>query len=83
MRAILSPLAATVVLAALMTLASLVAGSSAARANDRAPVPASGPPPDDAAVKHAKRTACLKDAKAKKLVGAQKAAFLKHCVATS
>lgn len=79
MRVILSPLAATVVLAALMTLASLAAGSSAAPAN--APVPASGPPPDDAAVKHAKRMACLKDAKAKKLVGAQKAAFLKQCVA--
>lgn len=39
--------------------------------------PASG----DAAAKHAKRTACLKDAKAKKLVGAAKTSFLKNCVA--
>jgi hypothetical protein len=34
----------------------------------------------DAAEKHAKRTACLKDAKSKKLVGAQKTAFLKDCM---
>lgn len=34
----------------------------------------------DAAAKHAKRTACLKDAKSKKLVGAQKTAFLKDCM---
>jgi hypothetical protein len=34
----------------------------------------------DAAEKHAKRTACLKDAKGKKLVGAQKTAFLKDCM---
>ncbi len=36
----------------------------------------------DAAEKHAKRTACLKDAKSKKLVGAQKTAFLKDCMST-
>jgi hypothetical protein len=35
---------------------------------------------DAAAAKHAKRTACLKDAKAKKLVGADKSAFLKDCM---
>jgi hypothetical protein len=38
-------------------------------------------PAADAAAKHAKRTACLKDAKAKKLVGAEKTAFLKNCIA--
>jgi hypothetical protein len=43
--------------------------------------PAATPPPGDAAAKHAKRTACLKDAKAKKLVGAEKTAFLKDCIA--
>jgi len=37
---------------------------------------------DDAAAKHAKRTACLKSAKEKKLVGAQKSAFVKECVGT-
>jgi hypothetical protein len=35
----------------------------------------------DAAAKHAKRTACLKDAKTKKLLGAQKTAYVKDCVA--
>jgi hypothetical protein len=35
----------------------------------------------DAAAKHAKRTACLKDAKTKKLVGAEKTSFLKNCIA--
>jgi hypothetical protein len=43
--------------------------------------PAAAPPPGDAAAKHAKRTACLKDAKAKKLVGAEKTAFLRNCIA--
>ncbi len=45
-----------------------------------APAP-SAPPSGDAAAKHAKRTACLKDAKTKKLVGADKTAFLKNCMA--
>ena len=40
------------------------------------------PTANDAAAKHAKRTACLKDAKTKKLVGAEKSAFLKDCIAT-
>jgi hypothetical protein len=38
-------------------------------------------PASDAAAKHAKRTACLKDAKTKKLVGADKTSFLKNCIA--
>jgi hypothetical protein len=42
--------------------------------------PSSALPASDAAVKHAKRTACLKDAKTKKLVGADKTAFLKSCI---
>jgi hypothetical protein len=45
--------------------------------------PASAPaatPSGDAAAKHAKRTSCLKDAKAKKLVGAEKTEFLKNCI---
>ena len=46
-----------------------------------APTPSSAPPSVDAAAKHAKRTACLKDAKTKKLVGADKTAFLKTCIA--
>jgi hypothetical protein len=40
---------------------------------------ASGNPSD--AEKHAKRTACLKEAKARKLVGPQKTAYVKDCIA--
>jgi len=40
-----------------------------------------GPAASDAAAKHAKRTACLQDAKTKKLVGAEKTAFLRDCIA--
>jgi hypothetical protein len=62
---------------------SIVAAQSAP-----APAPAAAPPPaaatgssadNDAAAKHAKRTACLKEARAKKLVGAQKTAYIKDC----
>ena len=35
---------------------------------------------DDAAAKHAKRTACIHQARTKKLVGAQKTAFIKGCI---
>jgi hypothetical protein len=44
------------------------------------PAPPSLPSAGDAAAKHAKRTACLKETKATKLVGAQKTAFLKNCI---
>jgi len=54
-------------------------GTVAPPAAKTAPAPA--PPSGDAAAKHAKRTACLKDAKAKKLVGGDKTAFLKNCIA--
>ena len=36
----------------------------------------------DLAAKHAKRTACLKDAKSKKLVGVAKTSYISHCVQT-
>ena len=45
-------------------------------------VPDSNAPVSDAAEKHVKRTACVKDAKAKKLVGAQRNAYIKSCVAS-
>jgi hypothetical protein len=34
----------------------------------------------DAAARHVKRTACLKEAKARKLVGAERTTFLKSCI---
>jgi hypothetical protein len=63
-----------------------------ASADSAAPVPAPAPAAsapstnaaplaaDAAAAKHAKRTACLKEAKTKKLVGADKSGFLKDCM---
>jgi hypothetical protein len=35
---------------------------------------------NDAAARHAKRTNCLKEARARKLIGAEKTAFLKSCI---
>ena len=72
--------------AAVVLSLSAIGGSAAPRALADVP-PASAPgtpaatPPSDAAAKHTKRTACLKDAKAKKLVGADKTSFLKTCIA--
>ena len=45
------------------------------------PAAATGTPDNDAAARHAKRTACLKQARAKKLVGAQRTAYIKDCTA--
>ncbi len=64
---------------------SLVASSSDAAPSAPAPAPgaadAGSASADAAAARHAKRTECLKQAKLKKLVGAQKTAFVKECVA--
>jgi hypothetical protein len=54
------------------------AAATAATPADAAPSPA--PVAGDAAAKHVKRTACLKEAKTKKLIGAEKTAFLKSCI---
>jgi hypothetical protein len=51
-------------------------------ASSQAAAAAGDPAAGDPAAKHAKRTACLKDAKGKKLVGADKTAFIKRCIAT-
>jgi hypothetical protein len=48
------------------------------------PAPAAPAAPadgSDAAAKHAKRTACLQEARSKKLVGAARTAYVKNCVA--
>ena len=69
--------------------ASGPSGDVAKTASPKA-VPATAAPPStttpdapasDAAARHAKRTACLKQAKAKKLVGTGKNSFIKDCVA--
>jgi hypothetical protein len=74
--------------AACLCLMPLAGGFSATPPSQRADAPAAAAPGSpttapsgDAAAKHAKRTACLKDAKAKKLVGPEKTSFLKNCIA--
>jgi hypothetical protein len=54
--------------------------ASAATATPAATAPSPAPVASDAAAKHVKRTACLKEAKTKKLIGADKTAFLKSCI---
>jgi len=83
--AVLTLLAAAAVFAAAPAgaaqAAEMAEGSPAA---DEAPAGSStASPTGDAAAKHAKRTACLKAAKAKKLVGADRASFLKNCIASA
>jgi hypothetical protein len=58
---------------------------AAQQATPQTPAPSTATPAStaaagDAAAKHAKRTACLKEAKARKLLGAEKTAFLKDCI---
>lgn len=84
MRAWVSTTAACLLLSALAGASEPPAGTSPAPAG--APSTAAGTAAgtaadNEAAAKHAKRTACLKTAKAKKLVGPQKTAFMKDCVA--
>ena len=78
------------------TLAAAVCLSLSAIAGSRADAPpasradattqpaphadAAASPSSDAAARHAKRTACLKEARAKKLIGADKTSFLKSCI---
>jgi hypothetical protein len=80
MRVLLAVLALSVCLWPLM-------GSHAGGAGD--PQPATEPPPktpapiaDSAdAARHAKRTACIKQAREKRLIGAEKTQFIRDCVA--
>jgi len=58
------------------------APASTTPAASATPVAAAPAVAGDAAARHVKRTACLKDAKARKLIGAEKTAFLKTCIDT-
>ena len=78
---------------ALLIALSGLAGAWSSAASD---APATVPPPpaatppvpagstasgdSEAAARHAKRTACINQARAKKLVGAQKTAYIKGCI---
>jgi hypothetical protein len=88
MRSLISATAAFVVCAPLAGAfaAGTAGGQQPAHPKNPAPAPTIAPasttvPDNDAAAKHAKRTACLKETKAKKLVGAQKNSFIKDCMA--
>ena len=76
----------------LLALLSTCLASQASLADSPAPpaasaataAPAAAPAGGiDHAAKHAKLTACRDQARAKKLIGAEKKAFIAHCVATS
>jgi hypothetical protein len=69
--------------ASALCLGLFLAGQPAAPqtpASSSAATPSATQVANDAAAKHAKRTACLKDAKTRKLIGADKTAFLKECM---
>jgi hypothetical protein len=74
-------LCAITVQRAITQTATPAAAAAPAAAATPSQAAGSASPASDAAAKHAKRTACLKDAKTKKLVGAEKSAFLKDCIA--
>ncbi len=59
------------------------AAATAAAATETAGTPAATAADNEAAAKHAKRTACRKKARAKKLVGDEKTTFIKDCVDAS
>jgi hypothetical protein len=77
--AVVLSLSAVTAFAAPPTSADAPAATPATAA--AAPGTPAAAPPSDAAAKHAKRTACLKNARAKKLVGADKTSYLKTCIA--
>ncbi len=60
--------------------ASTAPAAASSTPGSPAPVAAAPAVAGDAAARHVKRTACLKDAKARKLIGAEKTAFLKTCI---
>jgi hypothetical protein len=63
------------------TAPATTAPAATAPATPAASAPNAGPIAADAAARHVKRTACLKEAKTKKLIGADKTVFLKACIA--
>jgi hypothetical protein len=62
-----------------LALASLAAQLACAQQSAPPAAPAPATTGSDAADRHAKRTACIKDAKAKKLHGPDKTAYIKNC----
>ena len=71
-------LAATALCFSFLVLAALPATPQASP--PAATAPSATQVANDAAARHAKRTSCLKEAKSRKLIGAEKTAFLKQCM---
>lgn len=63
-----------------LAASSAMPQTAARAASTAAPGPSATQAANDAAAKHAKRTDCLKEAKTRKLVGAEKTGFLKSCM---
>jgi hypothetical protein len=80
------------VVAVLIAVSALAGSSAVAEPPPTVPPPASTTSPaptgstsgadNDAAARHARRTACINQARAKKLVGAHKTAYIKGCIGT-
>jgi hypothetical protein len=81
MRALLPTVTVCLLLSPLWSDAAAPQSTTATAAPAAPAAPPATAADNDAAAKHAKRTACRKNAKAKKLVGEQKSAFIKDCVA--
>ena len=71
-------LAATALCLSFLVLAALPATPQASA--PAATAPSATQVANDAAARHAKRTNCLKEARTRKLIGAEKTAFLKSCI---
>lgn len=62
------------------TTATAITPAATHAATHAVAAPSPAPVAGDAAARHVKRTACLKEARTKKLIGAEKTAFLKNCI---
>jgi len=71
---------ATALCLSLLPVVGFAVESPASRGGSPVLATEAAPPAVDAAAKHAKRTACLKNAKGEKLVGAEKTSFIKRCI---